>query len=381
MSDPVINSANQYPRRTVNAEQKEARLLELRQRAQESGKVEVPGARPEGAPFPVASPENGYYGIPLLKQPQWTFEIPLYFFVGGVAGASAVIGALARWTGSNDRLTRDARYVAAASAILSSGLLISDLGRPARFLAMLRMIKPQSAISAGAWILTCFGTSSGAAAMAQFLSDRYGWGAFQIVGNAAEGFAALFGLPLSTYTGVLIGATAIPVWNHNIKTLPMHFGMSGLNSAVSTLELLGNDRNPALNRLGILASGMETYEGFHLEVLRDPVVNKPLKRGKSGWITRIGGLLSGPLPLALRVAAEFTSKPKSRQLRRAAAASSIAGSLFTRFGWVSAGHASAKDWRLPLRNQERTKVHPMQSIEEYPKSREVAAIDDRTTAD
>ena len=380
MSDPVFNPASEE-KLARNAQHKEARLLEIKRQAQETGKVEAVGVRLEGAPFPVASPETGYYGVPLLKQPQWTNEIPIYFFVGGAAGGSAIIGAMARWTGKDEKIARDARYVAAAGAILSSALLISDLGRPARFLAMLRMMKPQSAMSAGAWILTGFGTFSGAAATAQFLSDRFGWGAFQILGNVAEGFAALFGLPLSTYTGVLIGATVIPVWNHNIKTLPFHFGMSGLNSAVATLELLGNDESPALNRLGILASGLETYEGAHLEFRRDPIVNAPLKHGKSGWITRIGGVLSGPLPLALRVAAEFTSKPQSRKLRRAAAMSSITGSLFTRFGWISAGHASAKDWRLPLKQKEQAKIQPMQSQQEYPKLREVATIDGEATAD
>ena len=74
----------------------------------------------------------------------------------------------------------------------------------------------------------------------------------------------------------------------------------------------------------------------------------PLKRGRSGAITRIGGLLSGPLPLALRLAAAFAGRRRSRQLRKAAAVSSIAGSLLTRVAWLQAGHASAKNWRLPL---------------------------------
>lgn len=254
-------------------------------------------------------------------------------------------------------------------------LPISDLGRPARFLAMLRMFKPQSPMSMGAWVLSAFGTFSGAAAAAQFLADQYGLGGFEIVGNAAEGFAALFGLPLATYTGVLPGVSVIPVWNHNVKTLPIHFGMSGLNSAVSALELLGNDVSSALNRLGILSSALETYEGFHLEMRRDPIVNQPLKRGKSGWVTRLGCVLSGPVPPALRIAAEFTNADTSRRLRRTAAVSSVAGSMLTRFGWVSAGHQSAKNWRLPLQQKKLPKVQEMQSRPEYPKLRELERID------
>jgi len=373
MSEPGFD-----PRRSEDnqrfSEEREARLLEIRRRAEEAGAVTAAGVRLEGAPFPVASPETGYYGVPLLKEPQWTQEIPVYLFLGGMAGASAVIGAVANWTGE-DRIARDARFLAAGGAIASSGLLISDLGRPARFLAMLRMFKPQSPMSMGAWLLGGFGTFSGAAAFAQILADRYGWGAFRILGNAAEGFSALFGLPFSNYTGVLLGATVIPVWNHNVKTLPVHFGMSGLNAAVSALELMGNDGSPALNRLGIASSALETYEGFHLEFKRDPKVNEPLKHGKSGWVTRVGGVLSGPVPLALRIAAEFAGRSDARRMRRAAAVSSIAGSVLTRFGWVMAGHASAKDWRLPLREKPQERVEEMPAHDERPRVRDVVDED------
>src|SRR5581483_2525019 len=95
--------------------------------------------RPQGAPFPKASPETGYYGIPLLKPPQWKPEVPLYFFVGGAAGAAAVIDAIGHYTGADAKLVRDARWIAAAGAVISPALLIADLGRPERFLAMMRV--------------------------------------------------------------------------------------------------------------------------------------------------------------------------------------------------------------------------------------------------
>lgn len=374
MSDPEFNLPNEYAQRGWHAD-REARLLEIRKRAEEFakvpeiGKVPEKGIVPAGAPFPIASPTTGYYGIPLLKQPQWKPEIPLYMFVGGAAGASSVIGAIANWTGRDEQVAHDARLVAAIGAIISSGLLISDLGRPSRFLNMLRVFKPQSPMSMGAWVLAGFGSFSGAAAVAQILADRFDFGPFRIVGNIAEGFSALFGLPFSNYTGVLIGATVIPVWNHNIRTLPFHFGMSGINAGVSVLELLGNDTSPALNRIGLLSAAAETYEGFELEAKRDPVVNEPLKRGISGWITRAGGVLSGPVPLVLRAAAEVMGVRRSRNLRRAAAVSSVAGSMLTRIGWIRAGHASAKDWRLPLQEKRQPRVREMQSQPEFPRLR------------
>src|SRR5438445_10159710 len=111
----------------------EQRLAEIRAEAEQRGEVKAAGIRPSGSPFPIASPQTGYYGIPLLKEPAWTWEIPLYFFVGGAAGSAAVIGAIAHWTTRDRGLVRDCRYLTAAGTALSSGLLIADLGRPTRF--------------------------------------------------------------------------------------------------------------------------------------------------------------------------------------------------------------------------------------------------------
>ena len=347
---------------------REARLLSIRREAERKGRAVGEGIRPEGAPFPKASPETGYYGIHLLKEPQWTWEIPVYFFVGGAAGAAALIGGVAKLTGKDERLARDAHLVAAGGAILSTGLLISDLGRPERFLNMLRVFKIQSPMSVGAWVLALFSSTSGAAVFAELVERRLDIGPIRVLGNIAEGFSAVLGLPLATYTGVLIGATAIPAWHHNIKTLPIHFGLSGLASGVSVLELLGNDDSPALNRLAMGATAMESYEGFHLEFMRDPGVNRPLKRGLTGWTTRLGGMLSGPVPLALRLIATAS---RSRRLRRLAAWSSIAGSILTRFGWIYAGHTSARDWRIPLEIKQTPSPRELQSKTEIPHIRAV----------
>jgi len=332
----------------------EARLLELRREAETRGRVEGAGVRPPGAPFPKASPESGYYGIPLLKEPQWRWEVPLYFFVGGAAGSAAVIGAMANWVGRDPELRRNARLVAAAGGMISTGLLVADLGRPARFLNMLRVFKKQSAMSVGAWTLAAFSRFSGATAFAELVQERFDFAPVRVLWHISEAFSAALGLPFHNYTGVLIGATAIPVWNRNITTLPIHFGMSGLNSAVAILELLGHN-NTALNLLGIGASAFEAYEGLHLEQ-RPEAALEPLKHGLSGWITRLGGVLSGPAPLSLRLAAQISG---SRKMRRAACWAAIAGSLLTRYGWMQAGKASARDWRLPLEVPAESQTEPV----------------------
>ncbi|MGA7617691.1 MAG: NrfD/PsrC family molybdoenzyme membrane anchor subunit [Thermoanaerobaculia bacterium] len=322
----------------------EARLDQLRQEAEIRGRVKEPGIRPLGAPFPQATPEHGYYGLPLLKKPTWKWEIPAYFFVGGAAGAAAVVGAAAQLSG-DERLVREARWVAAAGATLSAPLLVSDLGRPERFLAMLRVFKLQSPMSVGAWTLTAFGSTSAAAAFAKLIEEKSeGRTPVRILGDAAAALSAATGLGMATYTGVLVGATAIPVWQENVRLLPLHFGASALASAVSLLELLGN-RNGALNALGFGAAVVETGVGavFENETGR---AFKPLKEGESGTITRIGGVLSGPAPLLLRLASALVGS--GWRLRQAAAVSSLAGSLITRYAWLEAGKESAKDPTIPL---------------------------------
>jgi formate-dependent nitrite reductase membrane component NrfD len=284
-----------------------------------------------------------YYDLPVLKRPTWTWEVPAYFFVGGAAGAAAVIACVSGTRGtSNDSLARDARWLAAGGGALSAGLLVMDLGRPDRFLNMLRVFKPQSPMSVGAWTLAAFSSAAGAAAFADLVRDRTRGGLpVVVIGNAAGALSAATGLVMTTYTGVLIGATAIPVWNRHSRLLPMHFAASGLASAVSLLELLGHDHR-ALNSLALVAAAAETAAGAVIE--RDGGdASRPLKSAGSGWITRAGGVLSGPVPLVLRLAG--ASSPRAR---RAAAALALAGAMLTRVGWWAAGRRSADDPRLPL---------------------------------
>ncbi len=332
------------------AAEREDRIDEIRRQAEQHGRLQIVGERISGAPFPIASPENGYYQIPLLKQPPWTWEIPLYFFVGGAAGAAAVVGAIADYTGADRKLVRDARWIAAAGAVISPALLISDLGRPERFLAMLRVFKPQSPMSMGVWTLLGFSTGAAATAFAGFLADRYGPSLpLRVMENAGQAASLAFGLPFSNYTGVLIGATAIPAWNCNVTSLPIHFGASGLSAAVGILELMGHRKSRALQALGLGAAIFETFEGMHRESRHEAALY-PLKHGSSGWVTRTGGALAGPVATLLRVASLFANGRRSDSLRRWAAWSSIVGSLVTRVGWIYAGHASAQDWRFPLRD-------------------------------
>ena len=136
----------------------EHRLDELRDEARRTGIVSGAGAPVPGGPIPVLPDPDagGYYGQPIIKPPVWTWQIGLYLFVGGTAGMSAVIALAALATRQPGDLMRTALAVGVAGALISPCLLIWDLGRPARFLYMLRVFKWRSAMSVGVWTLVVF---------------------------------------------------------------------------------------------------------------------------------------------------------------------------------------------------------------------------------
>ncbi len=346
----------------------ERRLTELREEALLQKHARASGVRIEGAPFPEATPETGYYGIPMLKAPQWTHEVPLYFFVGGAAGAAAIIAEAARMTRSGDsvKIVRDARTIAAVGALISPALLVLDLGRPSRFLHMLRVFKPQSPMSMGVYIVSVFSPAAVLTKFHEVALHKFNILPLRFMQELTSTLAALFGFGMATYTGVLIGATAIPVWNKHVRSLPVHFAMSGMGAATGMLTLMGNDSR-ALNTIALGTSAIEIAEGIHIESQKSAVVD-PLRKGVSGTLTRLGGILSGPVPFALRTVSLFVSKSRSRKLHRAAAISAIAGSIITRFAWIKAGHASARDYRLPLQLAPEQRHLPDRSSPPYARS-------------
>lgn len=312
----------------------EQRLEQLREEAWKKGAVTGNGVDVAGGPIPR---KPGYYGQPVVKPPVWTWEVPLYFFTGGIAGMSAVI-ALAAGIFHHVDLARAAMWVAAiAGAILSPILLIMDLGRPHLFLNMLRVFKYRSAMSMGAWILTAFG---GCAVPGLIALELHAYqvfpGALDQLLRLAAGVlifgAAIFGTLLATYTGVLIGATAIPAWFLHRTLLPIHFGTAGLGSAAAVLELLGHRIAP-LNAIGFFAAAVETGLLVWLTTDRHGAADRAIHEHRSGWLIRIGEILNGPLALVLRF---FGLIPL-------AAISFLLGALVSRFGWIAVGKVSGND--------------------------------------
>src|SRR5215813_7816837 len=140
----------------------EEQLDALREEAARTGKVQDHGIVPVASPFPKPASAASYHGNPVLKPPTWTWQVPLYFFAGGLAGTSAVIALVAHVAG-NAELVRAAVWIGIEGALVSPPLLIADLGRRARFLNMLRVFKLRSAMSVGAWTSVGFSSAIGLA--------------------------------------------------------------------------------------------------------------------------------------------------------------------------------------------------------------------------
>jgi formate-dependent nitrite reductase membrane component NrfD len=285
---------------------------------------------------------SSYYGRPILKEPTWTPEVPWYFFTGGIGGASSVLHGIARLTG-NQRLAKSSLYIGAAADIVSPVLLISDLGRPERFLNMLRVFKVTSPMSVGSWILFLSSGSSALAAVLQRL------GIAKPVKMLAEGTSFATGPPLATYTATLIANTAIPVWSEARDELPWLFGASAAASAGAAATLVtpctaaGPARRAAIGGVAAelaLVQAMEKRLGF---------VGEVYKQGEAGRFLRISKVCSaaGAGLLALR-------GRRSRLAAGAGGALVLAGELALRWSVFKAGFQSARDPRytvLPQRER------------------------------
>jgi Polysulfide reductase len=289
---------------------------------------------------------QSYYGRPVIKEPTWTWEIPTYFFTGGLSGASSVLSLSARLFG-NEKLARTSLYLGAVADLVSPPLLIADLGRPERFHHMLRVVKVTSPMNIGAWVLLVNGGSTNAAAALELL------GILRPLKWLAELVAGLSGPPLATYTGVLLADTAIPVWHEARQELPWLFGASAAASAGAAACVFVDpaDAGPA-RRLalgGVIAEGvlMQTME---LRLGEIGEVYHHEAAGKLSWAAK--GLAAG--------GAAFLAT-RGRRSRGAAAiggALICAGEVCLRFAVFKAGFQSARDPKYTVKPQrERATEH------------------------
>jgi formate-dependent nitrite reductase membrane component NrfD len=291
-----------------------------------------------GAPFDVyggvpGSDRTTYYGRPVLKQPVWIWSVPAYFYAGGAAGAAAVLGAAAQLLDPEelDGLIGRCRIIAAAGTALGTALLIEDLGRPSRFLNMLRVFRRRSPLSVGSWILA---PASVLAAASVLLPGR--------AGDAAGLATGALGGPLAGYTAVLLNNTAVPVWNTPRHTLPPLFVASSAVAAASLLDLTGlaGREDRLVWTFGVAAKAAELAAAFAVEreAGESERVARPFHEGISGALWRTakactaGSLAASVLPIG-----------STRTRRVVAGVLGTAGALSLRFALWHAGRASARD--------------------------------------
>jgi formate-dependent nitrite reductase membrane component NrfD len=274
---------------------------------------------------------RSYYGRPIVKEPTWTWEIPSYFFTGGLAGASSVLSSAARVTG-NGTLARRALYIGAVADLVSPVLLISDLGRPERFHHMLRVVKVTSPMNLGSWVLLVNGGATTTAALLQLLGR---WKPLRI---AASTVAALAGPPLATYTGVLVADTAIPVWHEGRHELPWVFAASAAASAgaVASIFVPPDEAGPArrVAVAGVVAEGV-LMQAMELRLGEIGEVYHEGEAGRYSWAAK-GLAAAGALLLARR-------GRKSRTAAVLGGALVCAGELSLRWAVYKAGFQSARD--------------------------------------
>ena len=269
---------------------------------------------------------------PIIKQPVWTPEVPIYFFVGGLAGASAGLGLLADLRGEQ-ALARRAWALALAGSLASPALLISDLGVPSRFLHMLRMFKVTSPMSVGSWILAGFGSATAPAAAHSLTGGKLGG-----AGRAAQVAAALLGLPLSSYTAALIADTAVPVWHEARQELPFLFVAGAAASAGGACTALTPlaEAQPA-RRLAVLGGAAELAIAFAMERrLSARGLGAVYSEGTAARFKRAAGGLT--LAGAALIAARGR---RSRAAATVGGALLCGGALAERWTVFSAGRASA----------------------------------------
>jgi formate-dependent nitrite reductase membrane component NrfD len=286
---------------------------------------------------------------PVIKPPVWTWEVPLYFWFGGMAAGSSFV-ALACDVAGDAQSARTARLVALGALVPSPVLLILDLGRPGRFYNMLRIVKPRSPMSMGAWALTVFGNLAAGAVGADLLGRR-------TTARALGAATAVVGGYLGSYTGVLLAATAVPVWARSRLFLGPIFvsTATATGAAACRLVLSATGRDPGDPTRTALAN---VEAGAMAAELVLSVVNErrlgPLARSLNAG--RPGKIFKAAKWSARAGLATLLARRRAPALQHAASALYLAAGLLFRYAWVTAGPASARDDRA-VAEMARSKRH------------------------
>jgi formate-dependent nitrite reductase membrane component NrfD len=306
----------------------------------------------------VAPFQGGYYDIPVIHGPHWKWLVIGYFYFGGISGASAVIAAFSRLYGgaTSATLSRTATYVSFMALLPCPVLLILDLGRPARFFHMLRAFRVTSPMSVGTWGLTTFGVISTLTTGLQLLDDRsarrgedpnHAWQAI------AKGLALLGGLSgffVAGYTGVVLAATAVPLWSKRPALLGPLFLSSAMTSGAAAISAVASasdheegDTQDRLRTLELLSTVTEESL-LVIWIMALGQTAKPMTQGRLGAVVRHGAVGAGmALPLSIAALSPYLPRRLRRPAAIVSAALTLAGVFAVRYAVVIGGRESAED--------------------------------------
>jgi Polysulphide reductase, NrfD len=294
---------------------------------------------------------TSYYGHNVVKPSPWEHDIPAYLFAGGVAAGSALLAAGADLTG-RDAMRRAGRFGSLGALSFSMVALVHDLGRPSRFLNMLRTVKLTSPMSVGTWILSAhapFAVAAAASEVAGLLPEsvsagRWRWPLrlLRLAGGPAGVLAGITAPPVAAYTAVLLSDTATPSWHEAYRELPFVFcgsaaaASGGLSMIFTPVDQAGPARQFA-------AAGALAELGFEWQMERSMgITAEPLHQGKAG------ALLKAATALTVGGAAGTVLVGRSRLGAVLSGTALMAGSACTRFAVFEAGQASARDPRYTV---------------------------------
>jgi formate-dependent nitrite reductase membrane component NrfD len=290
---------------------------------------------------------TSYYGRPIVKASPWESDIPAYFFLGGLAAGSSLLAAGADLRGLPE-LRRAARIAALVGGAAGSAALIHDLGRPARFLNMLRTAKPTSPMSVGTWILTAFGPAAslaGAAEIATMVPVRVPLASrlLEIGARPAGLLAAALAPALASYTGVLLSDTATPAWHEAARELPFVFAASAAASA-GGLAMIATRVDQAAPARRMAAGGALAALAMEQRMGRSMGLSaETLHTGKAGRLMAASRALTAAGALGTLVLGGRT-----RAGAALSGAALVAGSVCTRFAIFESGQESARDPRYTV---------------------------------
>ena len=276
----------------------------------------------------------------------WGVPVALDLFLAGLGAGALFLAVAADLFGGRryEKITRTGAVIAPWPVLLGVVLLVIDLGRPLRFWELLfrrgpgfLMVNLSSVMSIGVWLLSVFVMLSLVYVALVFFGWAFTWGKKVRQGVGIIGL--VISLLVAVYTGVLLAATANPLWNTVL--LPAVFSVSALATGIAAVILVLSFTHiyGARTRVGPSISELEKINSrvISLELLIVALfvlvgITSPSMRmilgsayGLLWWVGIIGLGLVVPLVFGVR------GKVRKPQTSVVVAALVLLGSFFLRY--------------------------------------------------